>query len=49
MRIKKLCFQMGLSLLLVGCLMFLSGCETAKGFGKDMEDAGEGLQKEASK
>lgn len=35
--------------MLVGCSFFLTGCNTTKGAGRDIERAGEGLQKSANK
>jgi predicted small secreted protein len=31
----------------VGGMLAMTGCETAKGFGKDVEDTGKSIQKEA--
>ena len=36
-------------LLLLIWAVALAGCETMKGFGKDMEKAGEAIQKKANK
>jgi predicted small secreted protein len=36
-------------LLLMIWAMALTGCETMKGFGKDMEKAGEAIQKKADR
>ena len=37
-----------LALLLIASVLLLSGCETFRGFGKDVEKAGEWVQKKAS-
>ncbi len=37
-----------LALLLMASVLFISGCETFRGFGKDVESAGEWVQKKAS-
>jgi len=35
--------------LLCAVLLFVSGCETAKGVGKDMQKAGDWIEEKASK
>ncbi len=37
-----------LALLLIASVLFLSGCETFRGLGKDVENAGEWVQDKAS-
>jgi len=36
-----------LALLLIASLLFISGCETFRGLGKDVEKAGEWVQEKA--
>jgi predicted small secreted protein len=44
----KSLFRLMLTLTMLGALQLLmTGCETAKGLGRDVEDAGEELQKAA--
>lgn len=37
-----------LALLLIASVLFISGCETCRGFGKDVQKAGEWVQQKAS-
>jgi predicted small secreted protein len=37
------------ALVLMICAVVLAGCETMKGLGKDMEKAGEAIQKKANR
>ncbi len=37
-----------LALLLIATALFISGCETFRGFGKDVEKAGEWVQEKAN-
>lgn len=36
-----------LALLLIAAVLFISGCETFQGFGRDVEKAGEWVQEKA--
>ncbi len=38
-----------LIILLLATVLFLSGCETTKGVGKDMQKAGEWIEQKATK
>jgi len=33
------------TIVVMGCVIVLAGCNTLRGFGKDVEKAGEGIQK----
>lgn len=33
------------AVVVLGCVIVLAGCNTLRGFGKDVEKAGEGIQK----
>ena len=37
-----------LTLLLIASMLFIAGCETAKGLGKDVQKAGEWVQEKAN-
>lgn len=37
-----------LTLLLIALMLFIAGCETAKGLGKDVQKAGEWVQEKAN-
>lgn len=42
--VNRTLVRLALSTLLFGSVCALSGCETWKGFGKDVEDVGESMQ-----
>ena len=46
-RVKKALLALTLVVAGFGLSSQLGGCNTAEGFGEDLEDAGEGLQEEA--